>query len=238
MRQTIIAMSGQKGSGKNELARFIRQYLYQNEEKYDLWAVGDTIFECSFADKIKQFCVEVLNLTEEQTNGTDQEKNSPTQYMWEDAADYYCRAFSINGMMPIGPMTGRQIMQLLGTEHIRNTFGNVWASSTIRRIKESQCPVGLITDNRFPDEAKMVLAEPYGYVIRLTRNPLGTDAHKSETALQEFKWERDKCFILDNEHITVEEQNEAVIPILDKIFLGEIDEHEDEGCHSDTSTVS
>ena len=220
MKQKIIAMSGQKGSGKNELARFILGYLYgRGKERYDLFAIGDLVFECSFADKIKQFCVEVLGLTEEQVNGTDQEKNSPTQYSWKNAADYYRQAFEVDGRLPVGPMTGRQIMQLFGTEHIRNTFGNVWASSTIQRIKDSSSPVGLITDNRFPDEAKLVLAEPYGYVIRLTRDPHGADSHKSETALKEFQWERDKCFVIDNKHMTIDEQNDAVIPVLDEIFL-------------------
>ena len=109
-------------------------------------------------------------------------------------------------------------MQLIGTELIRETFGNVWAKATIRRIKKSGKPLSLITDNRFPNEIEAVLDEPNGYVIRLTRSPFGIDdRHPSESSLDDYDWNRDRCFVLDNAKMSIEEQNEAIVPILKDI---------------------
>ncbi len=118
-----------------------------------------------------------------------------------------------------GPMSGREIMQIFGTDLVRETFGNVWASATIRKIKKSAKSLSVITDNRFPNEVKAVLREPKGTIIRLTRSPFGTkDLHPSEASLDGYDWNRDKCFILDNVNMTIDEQNGAVVPILNDIL--------------------
>ena len=59
---------------------------------------------------------------------------------------------SIHKLSPInlrsGFMTGRDIMQIFGTELIRETFGNVWADATIRRIKKADCDIDVIKELR------------------------------------------------------------------------------------------
>ncbi len=54
-----------------------------------------------------------------------------------------------------------------------------------------------------------------GKVIRFTRNPFPEDAHPSETALDEDKFDH-KQFdaILDNRFMTIDEQNNALYAIL------------------------
>ena len=250
---TIIAMSGRKCAGKNETGKFIRQY-YQT--LFD--STGDSCIECSFADNLKNFCIETLGLRHEQCYGSDDDKETPSEYSWESVSPYlrwkfggkevavamndgeaigevqegtdslfdvFCKLYgndndrdALRGFRE-GKMTGRDIMQLFGTELIRETFGNVWAAATIRRINNSGKKLAVITDNRFPNEVEAVLKEPNGYVIRLTRTPFGTeDQHPSEASLDGFNWNKPNCFVVDNKDMTIDEQNKALEPIIQKIF--------------------
>lgn len=262
MNQIILALSGRKCAGKNEVAKSIKEFFLSR---------GKSVSVCSFADTLKEFCIETLGLSCEQCYGTDEQKNSPTEYLWENVGDSFLRwkfagkkwelAGTSGGIMastchfsPLrdtflppeietreqfykalgqdwwcptlrsGPMTGREIMQLFGTNLIRETFGNVWAQATIKRISQTWCgpnsdlvEVSIITDNRFPNEVKTVLEQPLGFVIRLTRAPCAEDEHPSEASLDDFDWNRDKCFVLDNAEMSLEEQRRLVVPILEKI---------------------
>lgn len=233
----IIALSGRKGAGKNTIANAIREFFSD-------YPVG----EFSFADTLKDFCIETLGLRHEQCYGSDEEKNSPTQYLWENVKDDFLRwkfadckwakigvvenaclhlerkgfwNFYRDGHAPLlknGAMTGREIMQLFGTELVRETFGNVWADATIRRINKSKYEVAIITDNRFPNEIESVLSQSYGFIIRLTRSPYGLeDQHPSEKSLDGYNWKKDRCFVIDNAKMSIDEQNVAIKPILEDI---------------------
>ncbi len=262
----IIALSGRKTAGKNTISRYVRDWCSARRCKsYDYWSVPDELrkgaldeftMECSFADNIKEFCIDTLGLSPQQCYGTDDEKNTPTEYRWENVSsffqwkfgsreikyggetrhyrdqtdakrlhDIYYAIYAPSGTCDpaqgcrSGPLSGRDTMQLFGTELIRETFGNVWAKATIRRIKKSGKLLSVITDNRFPNEIEAVLNEPNGYVIRLTRSPFGIDdRHPSESSLDDYDWNRDRCFVLDNADMNIEEQNEAIVPILKDIF--------------------
>lgn len=228
--KVIIALSGHKGSGKNTIASVIREFFSE-------YSVG----EFSFADTLKNFCIETLGLKHEQCYGSDEEKNSPTAYLWDNVEDLYFRwkfagckwenysnsytdRFSFwnmynsgkNPLVKTGAMSGREIMQLFGTELIRETFGNVWADATIRRINKSKFSIALISDNRFPNEVESVLSQPAGFVIRLTRSPF-LDQHPSEQSLDNYNWKKDRCFLLDNAKMNIDEQTIAIRPILEKI---------------------
>lgn len=269
--QIIVAMSGRKNAGKNTIATFIAKHYIQEFANTDDFItenpeclhpklghklLDEYVFECSFADQLKEFCINTLGLRREQCYGTDDEKNSLTQYKWEDAPDilrwkfggntvaehlvakgassneiaqifYQCSAPNCcpagTGFdrfpLATGYMTGREVMQIVGTDLMRQTFGNVWAAATIRTIKRHEKPMNIVTDNRFPDEIKAVLAEPKGYIIRLTRSPFGTvDVHPSESALDDYDWDKEHCYILDNADMTIDEQNDAVVPILNEIL--------------------
>lgn len=235
----IIALSGRRGAGKNEIAKYLRVY-YESKNL--------SVYECSFADNLKNFCINVLGLTIEQCYGSNEQKDLPSEYLWDNVQDSFLRwkfggrkwknvhlrefprrptpqnrnefwnMLSVaNPELKSGPMTGRDIMQLFGTDLIRETFGNVWATATIRHIHAANADVACITDNRFENEAELILDQPHGYIIRLTRAPFRTDEHASESSLDDFDWERDKCFVLDNANMTLEEQRCAVVPILEKI---------------------
>lgn len=252
-KQIIIALSGRKNAGKNTIATFIAEYYMETEvgipNNQPPVLMSDLVLECSFADQLKEFCINTLGLCREQCYGSDDEKNSLTEYKWEDAPRFLAWKFgnksgkagvaagwSQDKLMMYhskffkndatqwenyqsGYMTGREVMQIVGTDLMRQTFGNIWAAATIRYIKRNGKPLNIIADNRFPNEIAAVLAEPNGYIIRLTRSPFGTkDVHPSESALDNYEWKKECCYVLDNTSMTIKEQNDAVAPIIDEIL--------------------
>ncbi len=201
----IIALSGKKGSGKNTVAKYISIYFYKNYGM--LHGVG--VKEYAFADLLKEFCIDVLGLEKSQCYGSDDKKNTLTKYPWCMTPRY---------LKKHGLMTGRDVMQIFGTESVRQWFGNVWAEATVRRIRKENPRLAIITDNRFVNEADLVLEQPNAYLIRLTRSPFAEDEHASETSLDGYNWDRERCFVLDNADISIEEQNHRINPLLGQIF--------------------
>lgn len=220
MKTIIIALSGKKSAGKNTLSSFICDYFAKK------WYKGNRSIpfckEFAFADLLKEFCIDVLGLTRNQCYGTDEEKNTPTIYKWENAPSIHKRNLPPVGteMFFSGFMTGRDVMQIFGTECIRTWFGNVWAEAALRRIQKCSPALALLTDVRFPSECESILNYPNGHIIRLTRSPFN-DNHASEISLDSFDFNQNKCYILDNSKLSKEEQEEVIIPILDQIFQTE-----------------
>jgi hypothetical protein len=152
----------------------------------------------NFADNLKRICIDVLGLTERQCYGTDEEKNSTTNIRLPDtlAEKKVNRA-----------MTAREVMQYVGTDFFRQIYPQVWVDSTIRRIEKDSTKLAVVVDCRFPNEVKGI-QESGGKVIRLTRNIFGdSDQHPSETALDNYEG---FDFVLDNQKMSVEEQNETI----------------------------
>lgn len=214
LKPIVIALSGKKGAGKNTISPAIRDEFVKNW--YRGVRNGLTLTkEYAFADLLKEFCIDVLGLEKHQCYGSDEEKNTPTKFRWLNA-DFRVEMGSGDFM------TGRDVMQIFGTECVRNWFGNVWAEATLRRIDYEQPALAIVTDNRFPDEIEAILGHSRGYIIRLTRSPFSGDEHASETSLDGFDWNKDRCYVLDNSSLSIEEQKEAVLPIVRDIFHQEL----------------
>jgi hypothetical protein len=73
---TIIGLSGKKQSGKDTLLLNLTPHFRGITKKY------------SFADGLKNFLVDVMGLEPDQVWGTDEQKNSLTQYAWESIPEY------------------------------------------------------------------------------------------------------------------------------------------------------
>ncbi len=240
----IIALSGRKFSGKTTLCDHI-QDVYPQTFRVN----GSECQEYAFADSLKAFCVNVLGLDSKQCYGSEEEKNSPTDYRWEDVLwlwrwkfgskemsdrdsvrqtladgagehEFYGSLYG-KGWMPSslmrGRITGREMMQLVGTELIRDNFGNVWLESTFRRIQRDNTDLAIITDCRFENEVNAVLKRSSGHVIRLTRS-VHSDNHASETSLDAFDWNHPKCHVLDNARMDIESSKSSIENILETII--------------------
>ncbi len=156
----------------------------------------------NFADNLKRICIDVLGLTERQCYGTDEEKNSKTNFDWSDMV--FCTSES---RAPPTKMSAREVMQYVGTDFFRTIYPQVWVDSTIRKIEKDSPNLAVVVDCRFPNEVKGI-QDAGGKVIRLTRNIFGdSDQHPSETALDDYGG---FDFVLDNQKMSLSEQNESV----------------------------
>lgn len=277
----VIGFSGRKESGKNTAADFsvaywgfrkdfvaedwpgwhvIPEFLYdligkprQHESHYK-WG-SEMCNVVALADELKNACVQILGLPESAVRGSDEEKNSPTEYRWENApphiswllgersvrnldgslwsmtsvqTDEAAKAYhTMNGFPEgsrTGAMSGRDIMQVLGTDLMRNTFGpDVWLKATLRHIyqisKDKPGTIHFVSDVRFPNEVEGILAQPNGWIIRFTRSPHGFfDKHPSESALDSYNWGKDRCIVLDNGGMNIPQQNQALAKVFDIVF--------------------
>lgn len=157
----------------------------------------------SFADPLKQdICMNMFGLSYEQCYGTDEQKNEPTNMIYDNKY-----------------LSGRDIMQLVGTDFFRAVKPNIWPEATIRKILKDRPNIALVTDCRFPNEVD-VIKDNNGIVIRLTRTLPKIDGeieHKSETALDESNYDWSKFnYVIDNKDLDILEQCNMVYEILTK----------------------
>lgn len=204
--------------------------------------VSPFIKQYSFADKLKEMCVDLFDFKEEWVWGTDEQKNTITHIKWEDipsvitekdsgwdlyndienireeqltkSIDYgiYDRIY----LKQSGFMTAREFMQFFGSNIMRRIYGPIWINSTIKQIKKDQPNLAVIVDVRFPNEVDAI-QKAGGKVIRLTRTPFSDDKHESEIALDKDRFDWNKFdHILDNEKMTVDDKNVAVQKLLEQ----------------------
>lgn len=165
----------------------------------------------SFADKLKQFCIEHFDLTPKQCYGTNNDKNSLTEVLWENLPHY--RELKNK---PKGKMTAREVLQQFGTNVCRRIMNDCWANSLIKEIKKEQSWLSIITDMRFENEAKKV-EEIGGKCVLLTRKT-DEDNHESENGLKDYKFQ----YIIDNANLSREETMEKVVDLLANLNLATI----------------
>jgi len=218
--------------GKFDITTQDPKTLYWMQENVDPF-----VKRFSMAAPLKNMCMYIFGLTYEQCYGTDEQKNSPTKYYWEDMPGVFDPNFLIESLQMVrnstmevdkddlelfadeinislhktGRMTAREFLQYMGTDFGRHIENNLWADACIREIKNSGCELAIIDDLRFPNEVEVV-HDADGCVIRLNR--IGTsdnDQHASETALDD--WD-EFDFTLNNNNMTINEQNRAVFEFL------------------------
>lgn len=153
----------------------------------------------SFADYLKEMCINLFGMTHQQVYGTDRQKNTKTKIMWN----------SIPYSKKKGEMTAREFMQHFGTNIIRKIYNDAWVESTMKRIKQEESSVSIIADVRFPNEVEAI-KEAGGFVFRLTRNAFDSN-HESEIALDEknYDWNNFDC-VIDNSNLSINDLLEEV----------------------------
>jgi hypothetical protein len=154
----IIAICGHKFSGKSTVAR-----LLHNATSYPV---------VSFADKLKDITCILSGCTREDLEDYDFKE---TQLVPD-----YLRPYCLNANKP----TFRAFLQYFGSEVMRGVNDNIWIDCTLSNASETK---GLIiSDCRFPNEAKAVKARG-GIVIKVVRpDAKAEDSHQSETRIDEI----------------------------------------------------
>lgn len=117
----------------------------------------------------------------------------PEDYFFDDKAK--------DELFLVGPgvyMTGREFLQKLGTECLRDVIHqDFWIQRVLREIDAAYAQYILIPDTRFPNEYAAI-KNLGGYVIRVVRPQVETgDMHISETALDGYDFDD----VIDNSGI-------------------------------------
>ena len=197
----IIGISGRKGSGKDLVGEIIQYltspnvgskgtFLECKEQGY----VYDVIFENKkFADKLKDMVCLLIGCTREQLEDQEFKAKSLGEEwtVYEDHIDSKAEVLLGDGSCKLAvTLTPRKILQLLGTEGVRDIIHpNAWVNSLMvdyksklfnRTTKEEyekgkpivwedgKYPNWIITDMRFPNELKAI-EDKKGITIRVER---------------------------------------------------------------------
>lgn len=157
------------------------------------------VFKFGFADELKFFCHSMFGLDLEIIYGTDDDKNTPTNFNWENMPT------KVKGKS--GLMTHREFLQYWGTEIFRKIDPDFWVKKARYTIETGGSERFIIKDISFDNETQMV-QDLGGKVIGLTRNPAGaTDTHASENGRRDLS----SCdFVVDNTNLSIEETVHAV----------------------------
>lgn len=187
----IIGVNGYAGSGKDTIGKIV-QYICSKETKIsiDVVSSGYKLHEWwleeksgwqikKFADKLKDIASLLLGINKENFEDQDFKKTSLGS-QWDF-------------------LSVRDFLQKLGTDGLRNGLHpNVWVNALFadyncapadRAPGGWDCDNWIITDTRFPNEAKAI-KEKGGIVIRIDRpgiKPINN--HPSEIALDDWKFD-------------------------------------------------
>jgi len=160
--------------------------------------------EFQFATPLKKFCIEVLGLTHDQCYGSDKDRETPTKYKWSWVATAIREKY---GKDPEETMTARSVLQVVGTDLLRQQFyKDIWAEAAVREAINSTAQTCILTDTRFPNELDITRDSEFlgtdfrrSIIIRLYRETGLQDSHDSETALDIYDLESNQRSICPND---------------------------------------
>jgi hypothetical protein len=189
----IIAFSGRKQSGKSTGAEYVQHLLNNKGLKNKVY---------SFADPLKQdICINMLGLTYDQCYGSDDDKNSLTDILWENIPGYLGNI--------TGPMTAREVMEVIGTNIFRKIKNDVWVQATLVAIQRDNLDIAIIADCRFPNEVNSILKNN-GFVIRITKDPFESKSD-AEMALDPNNYDWSKfSTVINNQNINIADKNQLI----------------------------
>lgn len=168
----------------------------------------------SFADELKDIAIRVFGLKFEHCYGTDEQKNQPCDIKWANIAKLLPPA-KVGALKKENKldtfMTGREFLQVFGTDICREIYGDCWINACFARIEDEGSPIAIIRDVRFPNEADGCKKRG-AKLIRFSRN-LYHDTHISETALDGYT---DYDALIKNDNMTLQEKTD----ILYRTLLG------------------
>jgi hypothetical protein len=227
MPTKVIIIAGKKQSGKDTSAAYLIERLTQQDPR-------PICVQYSFAKPLKDFLTNVMGLDYEQCWGTDAEKNTLTRVKWEDLpfshhqiielllesrdpsklSDLKVRPWLVQDGMNFlynNPtyLTGRELMQIFGSNICRRMVPDCWAAATKKKIIKDRPDYAFITDARFPNELD-VFMDLNPTVIHLLRDNFQSK-HISETALDNYPWDNIKNLItIDNRELDLDNKNSLV----------------------------
>lgn len=178
MKKTLVVIAGRKTAGKSTVANAIEDTFYTfNFED------GDEIQRYSFADALREVAWAIMpRATRDWVyDKSPQAKLEFCGWHWEELNSEIVKGRN-------GPMTIRDLLQVLGTDVFRTHFSqNVWVEIIKKAIESRPDNVlHIIDDCRFPNELSInPRCVEKVWRVKIERPSLGEnkDLHPSETAL-------------------------------------------------------
>lgn len=230
---------------KEYLDDIVKVYSFADTLKEDICmkVLGLTRGQCYGTDEQKNALThlnweDMPGVVTKEVTPPDYKGSTPSQKVTGRLGKYYDIVKGLVYHEP-GPMTAREVMQFVGTEIFRKMYGNVWVDATMRKIKQDRPMMAIVTDVRFVNEVEGIVSlctksdiVAEGKILRLTRDVFkGQDQHESETALDDYDFGTNNLniseeisipldnpyLILDNQNMSVEEQNVAVHKLLENV---------------------
>lgn len=139
----IISLSGKAGAGKDTAADIIEGILGKSQ-----------VNRCAFANKLKEVCKEVFDLSDAQVYGHLKEEPLDQPVLFTRALQkVVLSSFGLHGHYPSYShlkefKTPREIMQYVGTEFLRSFDSEVH----LRNLPLSPTKWNIVTDARFKNE--------------------------------------------------------------------------------------
>lgn len=153
----FIGITGHKFSGKSTVAKMLSEMLGYETH--------------SFADKLKDVTCILSGCTREDLENYDFKEN--------ELVPDYLRPYCLNAEKP----TYRAFLQHFGSEVMRGINDNIWIDCTLSNCREN----AIISDVRFPNEAKAI-RDAGGIIVKVVRdNVTKGDTHQSETMIDEIE---------------------------------------------------
>jgi hypothetical protein len=97
---------------------------------FAMWAIDNVwpfVKHYAFATPLKDILVGLFNVPKESVYGTEEEKNAPTQYKWEDMPT------KVKGKT--GYMSGRELLQYFGTDVCRKIISDARFENEVKAIQ-------------------------------------------------------------------------------------------------------
>lgn len=160
---TVIGLTGLKGCGKDTAAEALVQ---------DGWK------RLALADPLRHMLYTLNPIIKfGHPPGSPAFGPGPEYLRWQDWLDHY--GYDEAKKDP----EVRRLMQVFGTEVIREQFGkNAWVDLAERTIQAEPWTSWVVTDVRFDNEARMI-HDLGGHVIQVVRDGLTADGHASEAGV-------------------------------------------------------
>jgi hypothetical protein len=171
----VIAICGEKSSGKDSMANFAIELL-----------VGKRCAKASLADPLKEFCTRYLDIPREYLYGSESQKNEPIGYWGDYFREHIAGKY---GKVQSDDVSTREVMQVVGTDIFRASFSpTFWVDIMLQRTIPYQTALGtevlLIPDVRFRNEVE-ALQQFGATLVRLHRSVAREEKfrHESEVDL-------------------------------------------------------
>lgn len=182
----------------------------------NIWGI---IRNYSFAEPLKEMAIKMFGLSFENVYGTQEQKAAPTHLSWEDMP---VLVKPNDGIIKYksGPMSGRQFLEYLGTNVMRQINPDCFSNAIKNLITTPDPYYGLthicvVDDLRFPGELKAI-KDIGGIVVRLTKKTeeAAKNNHESNVALDGKENLFD--YVIDNQNMTMEESFGELMGLLYK----------------------